>query len=221
MRRDARGFPCPAGLAGPGGRESPRAAVRSSSSSSTHLLAADDAQGQRQGEDHARLGIEALGGVEGQVGAAEHALEAAHQVVVADQAEVAAFAETDSDLVTSHASVQTEACGCRGRATCGGSGTIAQCLAIVRGSSTDVGASGSGSHAETEGRTARRRARIIETRNLTGSCTPTDATELSSGSQRSMRIEQTSRSRSVGNSDRSILPQLTTSGRMRRVCSRK
>src|SRR5439155_24043762 len=55
------------------------------------------------GKDQARARIEAFGGMEGQGGAAKHALEAVHQVVVTDQAQVAAFAESDTNLVADHA----------------------------------------------------------------------------------------------------------------------
>ena len=43
--------------------------------------------------------VEALGGAEREVGPAEQPLEAAHQVVVADEPQVAGLAEPDADLV--------------------------------------------------------------------------------------------------------------------------
>jgi hypothetical protein len=42
--------------------------------------------------------VEALRAAEGEAGAAEHALERPHQVVVTEEAEVAAFLEADADL---------------------------------------------------------------------------------------------------------------------------
>ena len=63
------------------------------------FFAADDAERQRQGEDQARFGMEALGVAERQGGAAQHALEGAHQVVMAEQTQVAALAEADANLV--------------------------------------------------------------------------------------------------------------------------
>ncbi len=62
------------------------------------LLAADDAERQRQGEDEARLGVEALGLAHRQFGAAQQALEGAHEIVVAEEAEVGALAEAEADL---------------------------------------------------------------------------------------------------------------------------
>ena len=63
------------------------------------LLAADDAERQRQREHEARFGVEALRVAERQGGAAQHALEGAHQVVVAQEAQLAALLEADADLV--------------------------------------------------------------------------------------------------------------------------
>ena len=93
----ARGFPARPALGGQARANFVGSSGSSSSSSSTTSLAAHDAQRQRQGENHARLGIEALGASGRGVGAAEHALEAAHQIVMADQTEVAALAESDSE----------------------------------------------------------------------------------------------------------------------------
>ena len=66
-----------AGLNQPGGDPRLKAIFRD-------LVEAGDAQGQRQGEDQARPGVEPLRRLERQAGAAEHALEAPHQVVVTD-----------------------------------------------------------------------------------------------------------------------------------------
>ena len=60
-------------------------------------------QRKGKGKDDAWLRMEAFGGAEGKLGAAEHALEGAHQVVMADEAKVAILAETESDFIEAHA----------------------------------------------------------------------------------------------------------------------
>src|SRR5262249_52666542 len=67
-----------------------------------HLAATDNPQGQRQGEDQPRFGVEARSRMEGDFGPPQHALEGAHQVMVANQAKVAGLAESNSDLGTDH-----------------------------------------------------------------------------------------------------------------------
>ena len=52
------------------------------------LLAADDAQRQRKGEHQARVRVEAVRAVDREGGTAQQALEAAQQVVVAEEAQV-------------------------------------------------------------------------------------------------------------------------------------
>src|SRR5438128_9463312 len=66
------------------------------------LLTAADSQRQRHGKDQARLGIESGRGVKGECGAAQHALEAAHQVMMTDQTKVAGLAKSNSDFVANH-----------------------------------------------------------------------------------------------------------------------
>jgi hypothetical protein len=48
-----------------------------------NLVAADDAEWEREGKDEARLGVEALGTVEGDSSAAHQALEGPQQIVMA------------------------------------------------------------------------------------------------------------------------------------------
>jgi hypothetical protein len=67
------------------------------------FLAANDSEGQSQCEDQAGFGVKSLSNVIGEGRPAEHAFETAHQVVMADQAQIAAFAESYTDLVTNHA----------------------------------------------------------------------------------------------------------------------
>src|SRR5262249_52862492 len=64
-----------------------------------NLLAADDAERQRQREDDARMRMKGLGVGKGKGGTTQHALEAAQQVVVAEQTKVAALGETETELV--------------------------------------------------------------------------------------------------------------------------
>ena len=59
----------------------------------------DNAQGERQGEDETRVRVKALGAVIGQARAPQQTLEAAHQVVVAEQTEDASLAEAEAVLV--------------------------------------------------------------------------------------------------------------------------
>ena len=59
---------------------------------------ADDAQGQRLGEDHAWLRMEALRGAQRQGGPAEHAFEAVHEIVMADEAKIAGLAKRMRNL---------------------------------------------------------------------------------------------------------------------------
>src|SRR5262249_40877982 len=71
------------------------------------FLTPHDAQGQGQGEYQPGFGVEAFGGMKRQGRPPEHALETAHQVMMADQTEGAAFAEPDSDLIADHARMST------------------------------------------------------------------------------------------------------------------
>src|SRR5262249_18068231 len=66
------------------------------------FFVADDTQPQRQGKNETWLGIEAFRGVKGQLRAAQHALETAHQVVMTDQTQIAAFTESYSNCVACH-----------------------------------------------------------------------------------------------------------------------
>jgi hypothetical protein len=62
-----------------------------------------NAERQGKSEDDPRLRMEPLGRAEGERGTAEHALEGAHQVVMADETEVAVLAETESAFIECHA----------------------------------------------------------------------------------------------------------------------
>src|SRR2546421_352031 len=69
--------------------------------SSTHgrmLTRPGDTERQRQGEPHAWPRVETLGDGDRQIGAAEHAFADVHQVVMADEAQVAGFAEADAEF---------------------------------------------------------------------------------------------------------------------------
>src|SRR5438128_178404 len=62
-----------------------------------------DSQAKGEGEYQSGLRIESLCAMDRQTRATQHALEAPHQVMMADQAQVVALAESDSQLVTGHA----------------------------------------------------------------------------------------------------------------------
>jgi len=66
------------------------------------LLAADHPQRQGAGKGHLGQGVEARRAAKRQRGAAQHALEGAQQVVVAQEAKVATFQEPDSGLGLAH-----------------------------------------------------------------------------------------------------------------------
>src|SRR5438046_5767767 len=61
-----------------------------------HFVVADDAESQRLGEPEARARVGALRCGDRQVGAAKHALEAVHQVVMTDKAQVARLLEAET-----------------------------------------------------------------------------------------------------------------------------
>ena len=63
-----------------------------------------DAERQGEREDDAGAGVEPGGGLEREVGAAEHALGAAHEVVVGEQPERAGLGEAEAEFVTGHRS---------------------------------------------------------------------------------------------------------------------
>jgi hypothetical protein len=66
------------------------------------FIAANDAEWQGEGEDHARTGMKAGSGFERKGGATKHSLQAPHEVVVREQPERAGFGEAESELVTKH-----------------------------------------------------------------------------------------------------------------------
>ena len=68
-----------------------------------NLLAADHPQRQGQRKHQTWFGMESLSDVIRKGCAAQYAFEAAHQIMMAHQAEVAGLAESDSDFVANHA----------------------------------------------------------------------------------------------------------------------
>lgn len=58
-----------------------------------------DAEAESLGEDDAGAGIETLGACDGDLGAAEHAFPEAHEIMVAEEAEVALLGEADAEAV--------------------------------------------------------------------------------------------------------------------------
>ena len=67
------------------------------------LVAADNSERQGESKDQARFGMEARAVSNRQGRAAEQALEAAHQIVVANQAQVAVLAKTNAEFCKRHA----------------------------------------------------------------------------------------------------------------------
>src|SRR5260370_40779356 len=67
------------------------------------LVTADHVEWQRERENQPWIGMKTGRAAYRQGGAAEHALKAAHQIVMADQAKVAAFLESEADFVKRHA----------------------------------------------------------------------------------------------------------------------
>ena len=61
-----------------------------------------DAERQREREDDAGAGVETGGGLERKIGAAKHALRAAHEIVVGEQPERAGLGEAEAEFVTEH-----------------------------------------------------------------------------------------------------------------------
>jgi hypothetical protein len=68
------------------------------------LIEPEDTEWQRESEDNARTGMEASGGLEGQTGAAEHSLQAAHKIVMGEQPERAGLGEAEAEFITEHRS---------------------------------------------------------------------------------------------------------------------
>ncbi len=67
-----------------------------------YLRLSDDSERERKGKYQARLGVESFSGTKGESRATQHALESAHEVVVADETKIAVFAKSDSRFVEIH-----------------------------------------------------------------------------------------------------------------------
>jgi hypothetical protein len=67
-----------------------------------NFFAANNAQGQGESKYETRRGAESGSGFEGYGGAAEHPLDAPHQVVMADESQESRFGKAQAEFVTGH-----------------------------------------------------------------------------------------------------------------------